>query len=112
MRIGVSTIERSCSPNSRRSIGSNSGERAAFPADALSSSLYPFHPSTSLSFSASGVRSRSFNRHAARCAMFAQWVSIAFSRMHKEARREALVTLGSAPLHVREFRSVVLRPTR
>ncbi|HTQ23190.1 MAG TPA: hypothetical protein VMI09_00735 [Candidatus Binataceae bacterium] len=40
--------------------------------------------------------------------MFAQWVSIAFSKEHKEARREALITLGSAPLHVREFRSVVL----
>lgn len=27
---------------------------------------------------------------------------------HREARREAVITLGSAPLHVREFRSVVL----
>jgi hypothetical protein len=40
--------------------------------------------------------------------MFAQWVLIAFGKDHREARREPLITLGSAPLHVRELRSVVL----
>jgi hypothetical protein len=40
--------------------------------------------------------------------MFAQWGLIAFRKDHREARREPLITLGSAPLHVREFRSVVL----
>jgi hypothetical protein len=36
------------------------------------------------------------------------WISAVFSKEHREARREALITLGSAPLDVPSFRAVVL----
>jgi len=40
--------------------------------------------------------------------MLAQWISWAYRTGFAEARREPLITLGSAPLDVPEFRSVVL----
>jgi len=40
--------------------------------------------------------------------MLAQWISWAYRTGFTEARREPLITLGSAPLEVPEFRSVVL----
>jgi len=40
--------------------------------------------------------------------MLAQWISWAYRTGFTEARREPLITLGSAPLDVPEFRSVVL----
>ena len=40
--------------------------------------------------------------------MLAQWISWANRTEFIEARREPLITLGSAPLEVPEFRSVVL----
>jgi hypothetical protein len=40
--------------------------------------------------------------------MLAQWISWAYRTAFTEARREPLITLGSAPLEVPEFRSVVL----
>jgi len=69
---------------------------------------YPFHPSTLTVFQRKWRSLSQFQQTRGTLAMFAQWVSIAFSRDHREARREPLITLGSAPLHVREFRSVVL----
>ena len=69
---------------------------------------YPFHPSTLTVFQRKWRSLSQFQQTRGTLAMFAQWVSIAFSKEDKEARREALITLGSAPLHVREFRSVVL----
>jgi hypothetical protein len=69
---------------------------------------YPFHPSTLTVFQRKWRSLTQFQQTRGTLAMFAQWVSIAFSKDHKEARREPLITLGSAPLHVREFRSVVL----
>lgn len=40
--------------------------------------------------------------------MLAQWVSWAARQHFREARTEPLITLGSAPLHVPEFRAVLL----
>ncbi len=40
--------------------------------------------------------------------MLAQWISWAAREHFEQARREPLITLGSAPLHVPEFRAVVL----
>lgn len=40
--------------------------------------------------------------------MLAQWISWAYRTGFTEARREPLITLGSAPLDVPEFRSIVL----
>ena len=41
-------------------------------------------------------------------AMLAQWISWAAREHFRTARTEPLITLGSAPLHVQEFRAVVL----
>ncbi len=41
-------------------------------------------------------------------AMFAQWDPVVFIGDHRKARPEPLITLGSAPLQERAFRSVVL----
>ena len=40
--------------------------------------------------------------------MFAQWISLAAREHFEKARREPLITLGSAPLHNPDFRAVVL----
>jgi hypothetical protein len=40
--------------------------------------------------------------------MLAQWISLAAREHFEKARREPLITLGSAPLHIPEFRAVVL----
>ena len=40
--------------------------------------------------------------------MLAQWVSSASAEQFRQARNEPLITLGSAPLHVRSFRETVL----
>jgi hypothetical protein len=40
--------------------------------------------------------------------MLAQWISWAFRDGYRNARREPLITLGSAPLHVPEFRGLIL----
>ncbi len=40
--------------------------------------------------------------------MFAQWISMAYREGYQKARREPLITLGSAPLDLPEFRGVVL----
>jgi hypothetical protein len=41
-------------------------------------------------------------------AMLAQWVSWTYREGYERARREPLITLGSAPLEVPEFRAIVL----
>jgi hypothetical protein len=41
-------------------------------------------------------------------AMLAQWVSVAWPDHFQSRRTEPLITLGSAPLHVPEFRAIVL----
>jgi hypothetical protein len=40
--------------------------------------------------------------------MLAQWISMAFREGYQRARREPLITLGSAPLDIPEFRAVIL----
>jgi hypothetical protein len=40
--------------------------------------------------------------------MLAQWISIAYPEGYKKARREPVITLGSAPMDVPAFRGVVL----
>jgi hypothetical protein len=40
--------------------------------------------------------------------MFAQWISIAFREGYQKARREPLITLGSAPIDIPDFRGIVI----
>ena len=69
---------------------------------------YPFHPSTLSVFRRKWSALTQFQQTRGTLAMLAQWVSWAAREQFKQARTEALITLGSAPLHVPEFRAVVL----
>ncbi|MFL5330484.1 MAG: DUF499 domain-containing protein [Gemmataceae bacterium] len=69
---------------------------------------YPFHPATLSVFQRKWQSLPQFQQTRGTLAMFAQWISWAFREGFTLARREPLITLGSAPLHVPEFRSVVL----
>jgi len=40
--------------------------------------------------------------------MFAQWISWVFRKDHEQARREPVLTLGSAPLEVPQFQAIIL----
>jgi hypothetical protein len=69
---------------------------------------YPFHPATISVFQRKWQTLSQFQQTRGTLAMLAQWISKAVEKGYTEARREPLITLGSAPLHVPEFRSVVL----
>jgi hypothetical protein len=69
---------------------------------------YPFHPATLSVFQRKWQALPQYQQTRGTLAMFAQWISWAFRDDHKKARQEPLITLGSAPLDVPEFCSVVL----
>jgi hypothetical protein len=69
---------------------------------------YPFHPATISVFQRKWQTLAQFQQTRGTLAMLAQWISKAAEKDYKEARKEPLITLGSAPLQISEFRSVVL----
>ncbi len=69
---------------------------------------YPFHPATLSVFQRKWRALSQFQQTRGALAMLAQWVSWASREQFRQARTEPLITLGSAPLHVPEFRAVVL----
>ena len=69
---------------------------------------YPFHPATLSVFQRKWQTLSQFQQTRGTLAMLAQWISKAAEDGYIRARREPLITLGSAPLDVPEFRSVVL----
>lgn len=69
---------------------------------------YPFHPATLSVFQRKWQSLPQFQQTRGTLAMLAQWISWAYRDGFTHARREPLITLGSAPLQVPEFRSVVL----
>ena len=69
---------------------------------------YPFHPATLSVFQRKWRALTQFQQTRGALAMLAQWVSWAAREQFGKARTEPLITLGSAPLHVPEFRAVVL----
>lgn len=69
---------------------------------------YPFHPATLSVFQRKWQALPQYQQTRGTLAMLAQWVSVAFTESHRRARSEPLITLGSAPLDVPGFRSVVL----
>ena len=69
---------------------------------------YPFHPSTLSVFQRKWRALSQFQQTRGTLAMLAQWISWAAREHFQQARREPLITLGSAPLHVPEFRAVIL----
>src|SRR6266705_633431 len=71
-------------------------------------SCYPFHPATLSVFQRKWQTLPQYQQTRGTLAMLAQWVSMAFREGFRKARKEALLTLGSAPLYVPEFRSTIL----
>ena len=69
---------------------------------------YPFHPATLSVFQRKWRALPQFQQTRGALAMLAQWVSWAAREQFGKARREPLITLGSAPLDAPEFRAVVL----
>ena len=69
---------------------------------------YPFHPSTLMVFQRKWRSLPQFQQTRGALAMLAQWISLAARDHFTKARTEPLITLGSAPLDVPQFRSVVL----
>ena len=69
---------------------------------------YPFHPATLSVFQRKWRALTQFQQTRGALAMLAQWISWAAREHFQKARTEPLITLGSAPLGVPEFRAVVL----
>lgn len=71
-------------------------------------SCYPFHPATLSVFQRKWQTVPQYQQTRGTLAMFAQWISWVYREDHLRARREPLMTLGSAPLEVPEFRATVV----
>jgi len=69
---------------------------------------YPFHPATLSVFQRKWSALPHYQQTRGTLAMLAQWISIAYKEGYQKARREPLITLGSAPLEVEEFRGIIL----
>lgn len=69
---------------------------------------YPFHPATIAVFQSKWQTLPQFQQTRGTLAMLAQWISWAYQDGFKRARKEPLITLGSAPLDVQSFRAAIL----
>ena len=69
---------------------------------------YPFHPATLSVFQRKWQSLPQYQQTRGTLAMLAQWIAWAYREGFTKARTEPLITLGSAPLEVPEFHSVVL----
>jgi hypothetical protein len=69
---------------------------------------YPFHPATLSVFQRKWQALPQYQQTRGTLAMLAQWVSWTFREGYEQARREPVITLGSAPLEVENFCAVIL----
>lgn len=69
---------------------------------------YPFHPATLSVFQRKWQALPQYQQTRGTLAMLAQWIAWAYRDGFQSARREPLITLGSAPLHDAGFRSAIL----
>ena len=69
---------------------------------------YPFHPATLSVFQRKWQALPQYQQTRGTLAMLAQWISWAYREGFTKVRTEPLITLGSAPLHDRDFRSMIL----
>ena len=69
---------------------------------------YPFHPATLSVFQGKWQTIAQFQQTRGTLAMLAQWVSWAYQDNFIKARKEAFITIGSAPLHVPNFQATVV----
>jgi len=69
---------------------------------------YPFHPATLSVFQRKWQALPQYQQTRGTLAMLAQWIACFYRDEFKTARKEPLITLGSAPLHDMGFRSTIL----
>jgi len=69
---------------------------------------YPFHPATLSVFQRKWQSLSQYQQTRSTLAMLAQWISWAYKDAFMNARKEPLITIGSAPLEITDFRSIVL----
>jgi hypothetical protein len=69
---------------------------------------YPFHPATLSVFQRKWQALPQYQQTRGTLAMLAQWISRAYKEGFTTARTEPLITIGSAPLDITDFRNVVL----
>jgi len=69
---------------------------------------YPFHPATLSVFQRKWQALPQYQQTRGTLAMLAQWIACVYRDGFTTARREPLITLGSAPLHDMGFRSTIL----
>ena len=69
---------------------------------------YPFHPATLSVFQRKWQPLGQYQQTRGTLAMFAQWISWVFRTDHEQARREPVLTLGSAPLEAPQFQAIIL----
>jgi hypothetical protein len=69
---------------------------------------YPFHPATLSVFQRKWQALSQYQQTRGTLAMLAQWIAWAYRDGFTTARREPLITLGSAPLQDMGFRSTIL----
>jgi hypothetical protein len=69
---------------------------------------YPFHPATISVFQRKWQALRQYQQTRGTLAMLAQWVSLVSQEQFRQARKEPLISLGSAPLHEPHFRAAIL----
>ena len=69
---------------------------------------YPFHPAALSVFQRKWQALPQYQQTRGTLAMLAQWIAWAYRDGFTTARREPLITLGSAPLHDMGFRSTIL----
>jgi len=69
---------------------------------------FPFHPACLSVFQRKWQTLSQYQQTRGTLAMLAQWISLAYKDAFTHARKEPLITLGSAPLEIGEFRSIVL----
>ncbi|GIV02394.1 MAG: hypothetical protein KatS3mg082_3026 [Nitrospiraceae bacterium] len=69
---------------------------------------YPFHPATLSVFQRKWQTLSQYQQTRGTLAMLAQWIAHSYREGFTKARREPLLTLGSAPLDDHGFRSTIL----
>ncbi|MDR2730237.1 MAG: DUF499 domain-containing protein [Treponema sp.] len=74
----------------------------------LFETCYPFHPAAISVFRRKWQALPQYQQTRGTLAMFAQWISQVFHNDHLKAQQNPLITLGSVPLEIPEFRSVIL----
>ena len=107
-RTGASSARPACRPEWLAVDSATTEAKAREFLRSRFDACYPFHPATLSVFQRKWRALPQFQQTRGALAMLAQWISWAAREHFQRARTEPLITLGSAPLHIPEFRAVVL----